>query len=336
MEDNEVVVESSGSVESSPSVSDELSPDIGLEGKAQLEAEGASGEVQKPAPSPAYAPNYKVKVYDSEYEIPEKFRQWMNPETEKDIRDVWERAYALDQMKAKNQKIRTDMEALNTKYSEISPKYSTIQKNLDHLGKLVELGDFDTFFNQIQIPESALQKWMYNKLQANQLPQDQRELYNQQKELRTRAFHAEVERANLQEAYSQDQATLNQYQVEKRQQDLSMVMSRPDVSSTAQAFNSRNGEYAFEKEVIQRAKWIAQTEGKDLSAEEAVNEVLKLVGGQTGQSAQSTQSRSGQNSPPPVIPHVEGRSTSPAKQLPNSVEDLKRIRQERFADHINN
>lgn len=300
----------------------------------EIKADAPSGDSAESTPAePAWAPNYKVKAYDQEFEIPEMYRSLMNKENEREVRRIFEKAYAVDVMSPKMEKLRSEYEQVQSKYSDVEPKYTTIQKNLDRLGKMVELGDFDSFFQAIQIPEGTLQKWMYNKLQANSLPPEQRELYNREIELRKRAYQAELEKDQLQEAHSQDQATLNQYQVEKRTQDLQLQLSKPDVKQVAQAFNSRMGEGAFEKEVIQRAQWVAKTEGKDLTAEEAVQAVLKLVGPVQGTMAEgSMQTQPGQTSKPPVIPHVEGRSTSPTKKVITDVKELKRMYQEKFAE----
>jgi septal ring-binding cell division protein DamX len=72
---------------STETASPSQSSDIPSTGSMQ----SASEAVEAPE-TPAYTPNYKIKAYDSEYEIPENFRGYINKDNEKNFREVFEKA----------------------------------------------------------------------------------------------------------------------------------------------------------------------------------------------------------------------------------------------------
>lgn len=270
----------------------------------------------------AYKPNYKVKAYDNEYEIPEKFRAYINKENEKDFRETFERTFALDEMKNKYHKTRDT-------YQTIQKEYSTLQSNINQLSKYVENGDFDSFFKGIEIPEEALQKWMLQKLQMKDLPPEQQQVYNNQQELRQKAYQLEMENQRLLAEHTELKSSQEQQLISQRYSELDQTISKPEVEAVAKNFDSRLGQPgAFKQEVINRAAFVYQTTGKDLSVDEAVKEVLKIVAWNTnGASSDAVVTQQGQQqAPKPTLPNVAGKATSPAAQKVKSIDDLKKLR----------
>lgn len=298
-ENNEVVQQE---VSSSPEVS---APEI-----APQAAPVASEE--------AWAPNFKVKAYDNEYEIPEGFRSYINKENEKQFKEVFERSFAFDTIKQK-------YKDAHSKYQEVNGKYDTISKNLDKLSKYVQNGDFDNFFSSIQIPEAEIQKWIYNKLQIQSLPQEQQQLYTKNSEYQKQLLTMQEQYEEMQsklgefESYKQEQA------IQQRHSELDSVIGSGDFKSLAESYDARVGQPgAFKNEVILRAAAVANATGKDLSVQEAVQEFAKLVawnqqnGGQAAGVAQKGQGR-------PTIPSVSGKASSPVAPQVKSIDDLKKL-----------
>jgi flagellar biosynthesis chaperone FliJ len=266
----------------------------------------------------AWTPNYKVKAYDNEYEIPENFRSYINQENEKNFKEVFERSFAFDTIKQKYKDAQT-------KYQDVNGKYDTISKNLDKLSKYVQGGDFDSFFGSINIPEADIQKWIYNKLQIQSLPQDQQQLYTKNSEYQKQL-------SSMQEQYEEMQSKLGEFETYKQEQaiqqrhsELDSAIVNSEYKSLAESYDARVGQPgAFKNEVILRAAAVANATGKDLSVQEAVQEFAKLVawnnqnGVQAGGVAQKGNSR-------PTIPSVSGKASSPVAPQVKTIEDLKKL-----------
>jgi flagellar biosynthesis chaperone FliJ len=266
----------------------------------------------------AWTPNYKVKAYDNEYEIPENFRSYINQENEKHFKEVFERSFAFDTIKQK-------YKDAHSKYQEVNGKYDNISKNLEKLSKYVQNGDYDSFFNSIQIPETAIQQWIYNKLQIQDLPQDQQQLYTKNSEYQRQLM-------TMQEQYEEMQSKLGEFESFKQEQalqqrhaELDSAIYGGEFKGLAESYDARVGQPgAFKNEVILRAAAVASSTGKDLSAQEAVQEFAKLVawnnqnGVQAGGVAQKGNSR-------PTIPSVSGKASSPVAPQVKSIEDLKKL-----------
>lgn len=292
----------------------------------QQEVSSTSEVASTPAPeaasaapaAEAWSPNYKVKAYDNEYEIPENFRSYINQENEKNFKEVFERSFAFDTIKQK-------YKDAHSKYQEVNGKYDTISKNLDKLSKYVQNGDYDSFFNSIQIPEAAIQQWIYNKLQIQDLPQEQQQLYNKNSEYQKQL-------SSMQEQYEEMQSKLGEFEsykqeqaIQQRHSELDSAIVNSEYKSLAESYDARVGQPgAFKNEVILRAAAVANATGKDLSVQEAVQEFAKLVawnqqnGGQAAGVAQKGQGR-------PTLPSVSGKASSPVAPQVKSIEDLKKL-----------
>lgn len=266
--------------------------------------------------APAWTPDYKVKAYDSEYEIPEDFRSYINQENEQKFKEVFGRSFALDSMK---QKYKDTL----GKYQDVNGKYETVSKNLDRLSKYVQNNDFDSFFSSIKIPEQAIQNWIYQKLQLQDLPQEQRQLYTKNSEYQR-------ELLSMQEQYDEMQAKLNEFEsfkneqaIQQRHSELDAAISNSEYSQLAQNYDAKVGQPgAFKNEVILRAAAIANTTGKDLSPAEAVQEFAKLVAWNNQNSAPAANPKAAGR---PTIPSVSGKANSPVAPQVKSIEDLKKL-----------
>jgi hypothetical protein len=282
------------------------------------EAPVASAPETSTAPAQAWSPNYKVKAYDNEYEIPENFRSYINQENEKNFKEVFERSFAFDTIKQK-------YKDAHSKYQDVNGKYETVSKNLDKLSKYVQGGDFDSFFSSINIPEQAIQQWIYNKLQIQDLPQEQQQLYTKNSEYQRQL-------SSMQEQYEEMQAKVGEFESYKQQQalqqrvsELDSVIGSPEYKSLAESYDARVGQPgAFKNEVILRAAAVANTTGRDLTVPEAVQELAKLVawnsqnGGQASGVAQKVGGK-------PTLPSVSGKASSPVAPQVKSIDDLKKL-----------
>lgn len=297
------------SVEASPSTSNQgdITPNQG-------------GEQQAAPAEPAWTPNYKVKAYDSEYEIPEDFRGYINKDNEKKFKEVFERSYAFDTIKQK-------YKDAHSKYSEVHGKYEGLNKSIDKMSKYVQKGDYEAFFQTVGIPEEAIQKWMYQKLSVKDLPQEQQQLYTKnseyQRELMQRDERMETLEAQVKEFdnFKRDQA------IQQRFSELDSTISSPKYKQFAETFDARAGKPgAFREEVILRAAAVANATGRDMSPEEAVQELAKFAAWDLQNGGQAPDVQAPNLGSRPTIPSVTGKTSSPVAKSVKSLDDLKKLR----------
>jgi len=275
---------------------------------------------------PAYTPNFKYKYLSGdgsnrvEKEFPEFLRGIIKDEaTEKQLRELHERAYGLDFVKADRQKQKE-------RADQIEAQYTQQTQGLQKLAELRDSKDYDTVLEMLGISEDDFLQHAVKVAQRRQNPQAA-EVYAQQRQAARQAMTLEQENAQL-------KAQTEQYAVQMRTQELDGMLSRQDISQVAQSFDDRVGTPgAFRNEVIKRGQLYHAVHGQDISVEQAVGEVLSIIGAQPN--AQANQPAAGQTPPPavvtpqqakPVIPHIAGKGTSPTKRIAKSTDDLRAMR----------
>ena len=288
-------------------------------------SESASSEESAPAP---YNPNYKFKVMDKEHEIAESFRTIIkDADSEKLVRELHEKAYGLDVVKPR--------------FNELREKYKTVESEAksykDGIGELREhytRGDFDSFFQKLNIPQEKVLQWVLDKAHYNELPPEQRKILDAKKSAEQHALSLQKEKEQMQSQY--EDAV-----VQAKAQNLQVALERADVRSFTEAFDARAGKPgSFLEEVIQRGElaWYSSRGKVELTPEQAINEVMSRYSGLVQPKSQQapvipvqgaqgvTQSNHSQAGKAPTIPNVGGRqSSSVSKSKPRSLDDLKAL-----------
>ena len=306
-------------VSPSPEVSQEVvapSP----ESPSQPPGEGQEKVVpETQSQAPVYTPNYKFKVTTADEQKQEKeFDEFIrgvikDQETEKKVRELYEKANGLDFYKANSEnKLK--------KLSEFETQYKTLDSQVSEILDYKDKGDLDTFFKSVNLSEEAVAKWMLEKINRLNLPPEQQQIYNQYEETRRRNQILEKQFQEL-NGTSQAQA------VQARTLELESGLQRPEVSSFAQSFDAaarRPG--AFKDAVRERGIYEWKVNNKDLSAQEAIQAVMSQFQGFVSPQAAAQQNNSENviKEPLPVIPQVKGRSISPTGKQVRSIADLKK------------
>jgi hypothetical protein len=314
-----VAADSTSQVASEPTASQDSSP-VG----------GESAESAEVKAAPSYVPNLKFKANGKEME----FEPWAHAivkdaETEEKIREFHAKAYGIEQIKADRAKLKQDI-------SSMKNEYGSLQARVNGVMTAVKNKDYDTAFESLGLNDQDILRHAKNILDRMNNPQlaqhhQQQRQYQQQ----------------LEQAQHQNQQYQQQYidaSVQAKTFELNQMLSRPDVKEIADAFDEARGQGSFYEEVIRRGQYHHYTSGADISAEQAVNEVLALLGpGYKRQAQQQVQpqvqsavaqqqvAETPQVAPKaakPVIPNIQGRGTSPTKKVPKSIDDLIAIRKE--------
>lgn len=328
-------VEASGAAqESTEGGSTKAQGDEGATGTSATEgdptpgSEGAEGD--KPA---AFKPRDKFKVMilgsdeQKEHDVPEWLKKAIgDPDTEKQAIELLEKAYGLEPVKTSRMEIRKERDHFKT---ELGKRDSAIQD----VRAAYQRGDIDLFLDKLAIPHERMLQWALDKVNFSQLPEDQQRHIRESQEAKRQAYdaekRAEAGQHQVFEQHRQAKATL-----------LQAGLARPDVSSFAQAYDAKVGKPgAFNEAVVAEGQlaWI-QSDGKeDLTPDQAIERAMSkwknfLVPASAATQAPGVQAPGSAAQPattqakPPVIPNVQGRTSSPMKSKPRSVEDLKKLR----------
>lgn len=268
----------------------------------------------------AYAPNFKFKVYDEEKEFDEFLRPVItNKDVEDKLRDLYTRAHGLDGLKTKHEKLRAEYETLQP----IKTKYGNLAESLGALSYYVGKDDFDSFFQTLRIPEDKIYKWVNRKLQEQEMSPEQKADLQARREEQHRLYMLEKQN---QEALSR----LESFESQQNRMQLDSVLAKPEISSVAQAFDTKVGRQgAFMEEVIKRGVTLYHMTGQDLPPEQVVQDLMQTIGKVVEPMAASPQAT--QMTPnmgqakPPVIPNIQAKSGSPVRKSPRSIEDIRKL-----------
>jgi hypothetical protein len=266
-----------------------------------------------------YAPNYKFKAADKEMEFDDVVKGIIKTaDQEKKLRELYEKAHGIDQVKSERERIRGE-------YRATQEKYNNLNKGIENLSAMLNKGDYHGFFQALKIPEETILQYALQRVNYREMPPEQRQTIDAQYERDQKLAYLEQSNNELLNMYQQQS-------VQQRSNELDGYIQRPDVVSIAQSFDARAGKPgAFRDEVIKRGQYYASIGGEDISVEQAVREVAQLVGYQQQQAA-NEMATAQTGLPPqstatykPVIPNIKGRSSSPAKKVISSMEELKKL-----------
>lgn len=286
---------------------------------------------------PPYVANTKFKVLDQEKE----FDDWAKPlittkEMEEKFRDLYTKAHGLSKIKTERDSLRTEFD--NFKGSVVK-EYGPIVQNFTHLSNLAgqarQSNDWGQFFQAAKIPVQSIIQWSARAVA--ELEKNPNYLNEIQTNYQSKQKFTSLEEENrslkqqLQQTYSQGKET-----------ELEWTLKTPEVQTLAQSFDTRLGQGAFRNEIIRHGAMIEMTEGRVASASEIIEDLKKkyLFAPQApntpNQNVQMEQVQMGGNPDvqqssdgKPVLPNIKGRSTSPAKTVIKSTDDLRRIRDAR-------
>lgn len=321
--------------------------------KAAAEAPQTTTTETPPPPTPpaavtppAFTPNFKFKVMDQEHEIPERFRELIkDATTEKEVREIFEKAFGLDHQKPK-------YEQLKTKHSEVERNFNDVLGAVQDLRSVyqqaVGTGNLlllDDFFDRLKIPDQVILQYALAKVQYGELDPEARKAYDQQVFAQKRLL--DLEKQN--QGYSQQAMSAATH---AKGALLDSCLARPDIQAIAQAFESAPGRKPgdFRKSVCEHGEYVwFKTNGQmDLSPEEAIQQVMQRFGVSAPQpgsqqvsipntAANPTTTAPQQGMPAattaaprpaaPAIPNVVSRAASPMKPKPKSIAELRKLGQ---------
>lgn len=260
---------------------------------------------------------------DKEHEIDEFVRGAIkDPDTEKKIKELYEKAYGLDIIKPRMQETRKELQ-------DIKAENGNYRQSVEQLRDCYQRGDFETFFKHLAIPEEKVLQWVLDKVEYQQLPPEQRQVLDARQTAERRAWEAEQRAQQMEQKFESQASQAKGYA-------LQVALERPDIKAFAESYDSLEGKPgAFRDAVCELGEYTwYKTQGKvDLDPGQAAQQMMERLGKfVNGSGAQPQPSGASLGTQPPakevpVIPNVGGRSTSPTKVKPKSLDDLRKLAQ---------
>ena len=273
--------------------------------------ETAAPTAQVDAP-PQYQPNFKFSVHDEEKE----FDEWMRPtikdaETEKKVRELYEKAYGLDYVKPKHEAAQKELQAYASEYEKLHGNVNSVLEARDQ-------GDFEVMLKRIGVTEAQIAKYLIEKQQRKELPPEQRQVYDREEQLR-RDFSDRDKQVEILTQRYMDMAS------QAREAQVDFAMLRPEVTQVASAYDGANGKGSFKRLIAETAIAYQAVNRQEPSVETAISETLRRVGrGWLGSQVQPP-SVNTVEAKPPVIPNVSGKQMSPIKKSPRTIKELREM-----------
>lgn len=317
-----------------------------VEGKAAGEAATEEEESEE------FKPNVKFKagIYNKqtrsleqkEFDIDPKFHGIMtDPESEKLVRELHEKAHGLESVKERFAETRERVATVEDENRQIKGSIDGLRKVYNTAVKTGNLHKLDTFFQTLQIPQEVILNYAFEKVKLSEMPPEQRHAIMGQLESDRRAEELAQQQVDLR--------TQNENVVAQAKSAMvDLVLARPEVSDLQKAFDERVGKPgSFKAAVFHEGEYAFHREKVDLPPEQAVQRVIDryALAAPNGH-ALPRQQNAGQNAGTPVssngkpivqrttrtIPNVQGRATSALPAKPRSVEDLKKVYNEKYGN----
>jgi len=294
-----------------------------------------------------YTPDFKYKFFGNEGELDEKFRPFItDKEKEEAFKEMARKAASFDYMRETSKiddfkgdafkDLLASKAQIDEHYAPMEDSYNKIVQNLYRLDAYTKAGDYNSFFDNLQINKDDIIKWAANELAIRDASPEQRQQMEMQRQHQSEFANAQYENQML-------RTQMQQQAVQTRTREFHNELTRPEVSEFAQKFDAVRGQGSFAQEVKNLGVHMYQTAGVDLSAADAVKRVMDSYGGffqqQNAQEpAQTTQTHTMKRNPQntvvrktqqkATIPNMQGNGGSPIRKRPNSIADLRKLQTE--------
>lgn len=268
-----------------------------------------------------YVPNAKYRVLEEEHEFDPKLKKLLTKETEPIIRELYEKAHGIEAVKRSRDTVTQERDHARQQLNGLN---SEVQRVLGYR----RAGDIRSFLEAVQLDDNTLAQYLFQKAKIAELPPEQQALYNENEAIRRRMN-------GMEESHRQSAAASESTAVQARIAELDAVLSTDEFSPLVKAFDARNGAGSFKQAVMGHghSQWLLTK--KDLSPKEATQGFIKMTGIQVpkGRPAPGPNANKRVVARPKVktLPNMSGSQASvTAVGKPRSIEDLKKIRREKF------
>lgn len=321
--------------------------------------EGEVADPQAPATPAKFTVNPKFTAVGKEYTLPDYLAKAISsPEQEKEVKDLYTKAMGLDHVKMRHQELTDKHTQLSQEHHETVEAIQDLSEIYQEAVKTQNPLLLNHFFDQLQIPHQVILQYAQKLAEFYESDPSQQ----QQVMMSLTAYRQAREAGKQNQRLTQGN---RQFQVQARTVELDSALAKPEIAPFVAKFEAQYGPGSFRQELIRNGIYVHKTENRDLSIAENVNQVVTRFGlnaapaaaqapGMQPQAAPGAAAQpapaanpspapapQGQQQPQvvpaqphrkvPTIPAVNGKSgTSPTKQAPRSVDDIRKIRKQKY------
>lgn len=299
--------------------------------ESTAEDTGGGGGVGQEAASnteAAYQPNYKFKVRGLDDEEDEdgdelEFDEFVrgvvtSKEQEDKLRDLYTRAYGLDAIKPRHQK-------LQERFQNVAQHYQKLDGTVREILSLRDSGDYGAFLQKVGIETPKLAQWLVNQIRQQELPPEERKTHDELEALRREVRALKTGDAGTSQA-ALAAAT------EAYEEELHEAIREPNTRNLIREYDKRVGEKgAFEEFVLDYGSRYHRKHGKNIRPAKAVRECLRLLGldsqasSQDAQPSGTAQPKSVNAPKVAVLPNTGSSASGTPVKRPKSLADLKTL-----------
>ena len=267
-----------------------------------------------------YTPNYSYKVKDEEFEFDEFLRGSItSSEQEEALRELYTKSRGLDGYKDKLQTREQEYNELMQEAGTYVDGFKTLKQHVDHAN---QTGDFREVGKALGLSEDKLLEYEYGLAKESELPEDQRDLLRQNRE--------------LQDQLKSVESRMGQYESQQNKSDQekemlyvkSCIENIPDGMDVYHAMKENN------RDMIKEFYWMGEDmvrSGLNPKVPEIIDNIvsnnrglLELKKLREQQQQPQVQEDIGQK---PTLPTVKGNNTAAVVKEIGSIDDLKRAYQ---------
>ena len=302
---------------------------------AHIEEKLAEKEAKTPEiETPEYVPNTKYNVKGKEFDLPDWAKASLkSADNEKEIKEIFEKAAGIDHIKQKHQELYTQNQKVNDDFKNLANGVQELRDTYQEATKTGNLLMLDGFFQKLNIPFPVLLNYLQQKVQFQELPEEQQRMFYGSIEAQKRTRELESQNQMLTESQSAAQS-------QARAMQLQSIVSRQDVAPVVNHFDSLPGRKPgdFWNLVKEHGEytWYKSGGQVDLSPEEAVQQVIQKLSMSAPQAQQMQQQQSSQRvveaHKGASLPNVNSKSSaSPMKKKVKTEEDINKYYKEKYA-----
>ena len=267
-----------------------------------------------------YTPNYSYKVKDEEFEFDEFLRGSVtSTEQEEALRELYTKSRGLEGYKDKLTTKEQEYNELMQEAGTYTDGFKTLKKHVDHANST---GDFREVGKALGLSDEKLVEYAVKLAEEAALPEDQRDLINQNRELQDKLNSVEGRMTNYeaQQLKSDQQAKADYVRktIEETPQGVEVWQAMADVNRDMVREFYYMGDEMISAGLNPQIKDIV---GKLVSNNQHLLELKTL---RQQQQQPQVQADIGQK---PTLPTVKGNNTAAVVKEVSSIDDLKRIHQ---------
>ncbi len=284
-------------------------------------------------PAPVFEPSLKYKVMDKEHEIPPEFKALMkDADSEKKIREIFEKSTGLDTVKENLATARTDRDNARKQHAELNGQINEMRSTYQSAVQSGDMHKLDQLWKKLEIPQDVIMQYALEKVKLHEMAPEQRNALVAKQNAETQAETIRRQQAETSQVMQAQQSQMKQMMLE-------VAYNRPENIAAAEDFDNRLGKPGMFKETVRQwgeQEWFRSQGRVDLTPDQAVAAVIKHFGLATAAKTETaTPAVSAPNQDPRknvivkpanTIPNLgSGGSQSPLKSKPKNLEELKTL-----------